>query len=70
MIRYSTQPTIGDVFTQCLSPFKRGVVRQQPRDSNLMKVNAKFDVLVYKFSLFDCSGAHLLKVPVLILGCW
>ena len=60
MIRFSTQPSIGDVFTQCLSPFKRSVVRQQPRDSKLMKVK------VYKFSLFDCSGAHLLKVPVII----
>ena len=35
-------------------------------DSKLMKVNAKFDVPVYKLSLFYYSGAHLLKVSVII----
>ena len=66
MIRFRAQPTIGDVF-RSVSPHSSGVWSSSNQWTRVyMKVNAKFYVLVYKFSLYDCSGAHLLKVPVII----
>ena len=66
MIRFRVQPTIGDVF-RSVSHRSSGVwsSNNQWTRSN-MKVNAKFYVLVYKFNLYNCPGAHLLKVPVII----
>ena len=66
MIRFSTQSTIGDVFTQCFSPFKRSVVWQQPKDAKLFEDQCKSlrsSLQIYSFWLLR---SHLLKVPVII----
>lgn len=58
MIQFSNQPKISDELTLNFSSFLI--------DAKLFNVECTFYVLVYKFSLFDCSGARLLKVPVVI----
>ena len=66
MIRFSTQSTIGDVFTQCFSPFKRSVVWQQPKDAKLFEDQCKSlrsSLQIYSFWLLmspfiKSSGNH------------